>query len=142
MAEVVEDLVRRNRIEHVSPDVETAREEITAADAHLDSAGTLAATNARLAYTALYDAARMAISAHMRASGYRVGGVADAYVKTGEYASAALAHLEISEHLRRFRRMRVTRHNIEYAAHRVGEGEVRAALVHARAIVRAIATDL
>ena len=47
------------------------------------------ASDSTLAFTALYDAIRKAISAHMRAHGYRVGRGPGAHAKTGEYAQAA-----------------------------------------------------
>jgi hypothetical protein len=142
VSDAVDELVRRRRLEHVLPDRPLSREELEAAQDNLESAERLAASNARLAYKALYDAARTAISAHMRAHGYRVRGVREAHVKTAEYATAALGHLSIAAELNRFGRMRIKRHNIEYGAQRVGEAEVRAALRHAHAIVEAIAQDL
>jgi hypothetical protein len=142
VSDSVGDLLRRRRLERVAPNRPLASEEIHAARDNLDSAEQLTASNPRLAYTALYDAARMAISAHMRAHGFRVRGVSEAHVKTAEYAVAALAHLPIGDELTRFGRMRAKRHNIEYGAQPVGQAEVRAALPHARAIVEAIAGDL
>lgn len=95
-----------------------------------------------LAYTALYDASRLAISAHMRANGYRVTGGPGAHVKFGEYARSVLADEAAGDHLARFNRMRQTRNQLEYDARRVGAAEVRADLEHARAIVEAVAGDL
>lgn len=143
MPESADDLVARGRIEAVLPDNAAARTELEQAQANVASAeGDLAETNPGLAYTAIYDATRLAISAHMRANGYRVTGGAGVHVKFGEYATAALAGREIATHLARFNRMRQTRNRLEYGAIRVGVAAVRADLEHARAIVDAVAADL
>ena len=94
------------------------------------------------AFTALYDAIRKAISAHLRARGYRVGRGPGAHQKTGEYAQAALDHLDISAHLDEFDALRDLRNQSEYEALSVEIGEVREALEHASVIVEAIAGDL
>jgi hypothetical protein len=143
MPQTLEQLVERGRIERVQPDETAGRSELDQARANIASAGSeLHKTNPVLAYTALYDAARLAISAHMRVSGYRVTGGPGAHTRFGEYASAALADQAVGEHLARFDRMRQTRNRIEYGAWRVGAAEVRAALEHARAIVTTVELDL
>lgn len=143
MPETVDDLVARGRIEAVVPDAAAARAELEQAQANIASAeGDLSETNPGLAYTAIYDATRLAISAHMRASGYRVTGGSGAHVKFGEYAAAALAGRAIGEHLARFNRMRQTRNRLEYGAGNVGAAAVHADLQHARAVVDEITADL
>src|ERR671934_645808 len=121
MAQTLDDLIARGRIEVVVPDDSAAWTELEQAHANLASAqGDLTETNPGLAYTAIYDATRLAISAHMRANGYRVTGGPGAHVKFGEYAAAALAGPDIGAHLERFNRMRQTRNRLEYRAGRVG----------------------
>ena len=143
MAETLDDLIARGRIEAVIPDGAAARAELEQAQANIASAeGDLPKTNPGLAYTAVYEATRLAISAHMRASGYRVTGGRGAHVKFGEYAAAALADHDIADHLARFNRMRQTRNRLEYGATRVGAATVRADLEHARAVVDVISAEL
>jgi hypothetical protein len=143
MAETADDLIARGRIEAVVPDDAAARAELEQAQANIASAeGELPETNPGLAYTAIYDATRLAISAHMRASGYRVTGGPGAHVKFGEYAAAALAGRAIRGHLARFNRMRQTRNRLEYGAGTVGAAAVRADLEHARAVVDTITAEL
>ena len=100
------------------------------------------ADDSTLAFTALYDAMRKAIAAHMRSRGYRVTRGAGAHAKTGEYALVALDHLDIAAHLDEFGALRDLRNQSEYEALHVDVAEVHEALEHARAIVEAIADDL
>jgi len=73
MAEAdVRMLLAQKKLREVAPDPETARAEIELARRHIASAETSMASDSTLAFTALYDAIRKAISAHMRAHGYRV----------------------------------------------------------------------
>lgn len=143
MAEAdVRKLLAAKKLREVAPDPETARAEIDAARRHIASAGTIMASDSTLAFTALYDAIRKAISAHMRAHGYRVTRGPGAHAKTGEYAQAALDHLGIGAHLDEFETLRDLRNQSEYEALSVEIGEVREALEHASVIVKAIAGDL
>lgn len=67
----VADLLRAGRIETIQRDVAAAWSRIDEANAHLASSAALAKTDPALAYVALYDAARKAITAHMQANGCR-----------------------------------------------------------------------
>ena len=138
----VRRLLAAKTIREVAPDPETARAEIDVARRHIVSAETIMASDSTLAFTALYDAIRKAISAHMRARGYRIGRGPGAHAKTGEYAQAALDHLGIGAHLDEFDALRDLRNQSEYEALSLGIGEVRETLAHASAIVEAIAGDL
>ena len=143
MAQTLDDLIAGGRIEVVVPDDSAAWAELEQAHANLASAeGDLTETNPGLAYSAIYDATRLAISAHMRANGYRVTGGPGAHVKFGEYAVATLTAHGMADHLARFNRMRQTRNRLEYGAARVGAAAVRADLEHARAVVDAITAEL
>jgi hypothetical protein len=138
----VRKLLAEKKLREVAPDPETARAEIDVARRHIVSAETIMASDSTLAFTALYDAIRKAISAHMRARGYRVTRGLGAHAKTGEYAQAALDHLGIGAHLDEFDALRDLRNQSEYEALSVEIGEVREALEHASVIVEEIAGDL
>lgn len=143
MAEAdVRKLLAEKKLREVAPDPETAQVEIEVARRHIASAETIMNADSTLAFTALYDAIRKAISAHLRARGYRVGRGPGAHQKTGEYAQAALDHIDISAHLDEFDALRDLRNQSEYEALSVEIGEVREALEHASVIVEAIAGDL
>jgi hypothetical protein len=142
MAEAdIQKLLAEKKLREVAPDPETARAEIDVARRHIASAETIMASDPTLAFTALYDAIRKAISAHMRAHGYRVTRGPGAHAKTGEYGQAALDHLNISAHLDEFDALRDLRNQSEYEALSVEIGEVREALGHASVLVEAIAGD-
>jgi hypothetical protein len=78
----------------------------------------------------------------MRSRGYRVTRGPGAHAKTGDYAPAALDHLDIGPYLDEFDALRDLRNQSEYEALHVDVAEVREALEHASAIVEAIAEDL
>jgi hypothetical protein len=138
----VQRLLANNKIRRVAPDPETARAEIDVARRHIASAEKIMADDSTLAFTALYDAMRKAIAAHMRSRGYRVTRGPGTHAKTGEYALAALDRLDIGSHLDEFDALRDLRNQSEYEALHVDVAEVREALEHVRAIVEAIAGDL
>jgi hypothetical protein len=138
----VQRLLADKKIRAVGPDPETARAEIDVARRHITSAQKIMADDSTLAFTALYDAMRKAIAAHMRSRGYRVTRGPGAHAKTGEYALAALDHLDIGSHIDEFDALRDLRNQSEYEALHVDVEEVREALEHARAIVEAIAGEL
>jgi len=77
----------------------------------------------------------------MRSRGYRVTRGPGAHAKTGEYARAALDHLDIGSHLDEFDALRDLRNQSEYEALHLDVEEVREALEHVSAIVEAIAGD-
>jgi hypothetical protein len=138
----VQRLLTEKRLRLVSPDPETARAEFDVARRHVASAEKIMGDDPVLAFTALYDAMRKAIAAHMRTRGYRVTRGPGAHAKTGEYALAALDHLDIGPHLDQFDALRDLRNQSEYEALHLEVEEVRQALEHVRAIVEAIAGDL
>jgi hypothetical protein len=138
----LQQLLASNKIRRVAPDPETAQAEIDIARRHIASAEKIMVDDSTLAFTALYDAMRKAIAAHMRSQGYRVTRGPGAHTKTGEYALAALDHLDIGSHLDEFDALRDLRNQSEYEALHVDVEEVREALVHASAVVDAIARDL
>ena len=138
----VQRLLAEKKIRTVASDPETAHAEIDVARRHIASAEKIMADDPTLAFTALHDAMRKAIVAHMRSHGYRVTRGPGAHAKTGEYAVAALDHLEIGAHLDEFDALRDLRNQSEYDALHLDVGEVGEALEHVEAIVEAIARDL
>jgi hypothetical protein len=138
----VRRLLAEKKIRRVLPDRETARVELEVARRHIASADKIMADDANLAFTALYDAIRKAISAHMRSRGYRVTRGPGAHTKTGEYALAALDHLGIASHLDEFDTLRDLRNQSEYEALTVDVDEVRDVFEHATAIVDAVGRSL
>ncbi|HXV58464.1 MAG TPA: HEPN domain-containing protein [Gaiellaceae bacterium] len=138
----VQQLLAAKKIRAVTPDPETARAEIDVARRHIASAEKIMGDDSTLAFTALYDAMRKAIAAHMRSRGYRVTRGPGAHAKTGDYAMAALDRLDIGSHLDEFDALRALRNQSEYEALHVDVEEVREALEHVRGIVEAIAGDL
>jgi hypothetical protein len=138
----VRRLLAEKKIRATPPDPETARVELDLARRHIGSAEKIMANDPTLAFTALYDAMRKAIVAHMRSRGYRVTRGAGVHAKTGEYALAALDQLGIGDDLDEFDTLRDLRNQSEYDATRVDVADVREALKHVRAIVEAVARDL
>jgi hypothetical protein len=138
----VRRLLAEKKIRTVRPDPETAQVELDVARRHIASAEKIMDDDATLAFTALYDAIRKAIAAHMRSRGYRVASGPGAHTKTGEYALAALDHLDIEAHLDEFDTLRDLRNQSEYEALSVDVDNVRQAIEHATAIVDAVARDL
>lgn len=138
----VRRLLTEKKIRTVPPDPETARFELEVARRHIRSAEKITDDDPTLAFTALYDAIRKAIAAHMRSRGYRVTRGPGAHAKTGAYALAALDHLGIAAQLDEFDTLRDLRNQSEYEALSVDVDDAREALEHATAIVEAIARDL
>lgn len=138
----VEDLVRNGRIERVRPDREAASVELEMARHHLEAVEKIAAFDPVLAYVGVYDGVRKAISAHMRAHGFRPRGITEKHRKTFEYAVAALARPDLVHDLAELDRMRSLRHRSEYEAMPIGVQQVRDDLSRAQRIVAAVATDL
>jgi hypothetical protein len=130
------------QIEPVRANLDTARDEIATARLHLRAAQQIAELDPTLAFTALYDAIRKSIQAHMRANGFRVTKGPGAHRKTGEYAVAALDKLGIEAQLDEFDTLRQTRNQSEYGALVVEAAEVVRAHTAAETIVEAVAREL
>jgi hypothetical protein len=138
----VRRLLAEKKIRTVRPDPETAQVELDVARRHIASAEKIVDDDATLAFTALYDAIRKAITAHMRSRGYRVARGPGAHAKTGEYALAALDHLDIEAHLDEFDTLRDLRNQSEYEALSVDVDDAREAFEHANAVVDAVSRDV
>ena len=83
----VRRLLAEKKIRTVRPDPETAQVELDVARRHIASAEKIMDDDPTLAFTALYDAIRKAIAAHMRSRGYRVTRGLGAHAKTGSTRS-------------------------------------------------------
>lgn len=79
------------RLQRLRPSMPAAGDLVNRARMHLRSAGLIADNDPTLAMSACHDAARQAISAHMRATGYRATAEAGAHRLVIEYASVVLA---------------------------------------------------
>ena len=77
------------RLQRLRPSMPAAGDLVNRARMHLSSAGLIADNDPSLAMSACHDAARQAISAHMRATGYRATAEAGAHRLVIEYASSA-----------------------------------------------------
>lgn len=138
----VSALLASGAIERVEPDPVAARRELAVARQHVESAASIADSDATAAFAIGYDAIRKAISAHMRARGYRVAKGAGHHRRVGGYANAALDDEAAREHLAAFDELRQLRNQSQYDGIAVERAEVDELLVHARAIVAAVGQDL
>jgi hypothetical protein len=143
MAKVsVPGLVRDGRLEKVTADLTAAWSRLDEAKTHLASSAMLAPSDPALAYIALYDAARKAITALMQANGYRVTNRSGAHQAVGLYAEATVATGDAASHIRAFDRMRQIRNRSEYEHQPITEQLLTTDLDHARAIVAEVEVAL
>ncbi|MGH9039941.1 MAG: hypothetical protein ACRDZ3_06900 [Acidimicrobiia bacterium] len=142
MTTTAAQLLREGRLERVPVDVAGAWERIDEAERHLRSSASLASSDESIAYVALYDAAGKAVTAHMLAHGYRATNRVDAHQAVVLYAEATLAQGTAAPSVTAFDRMRRLRNRSEYGHQVIGAQVLAADLVHARAIVAAVETDL
>ncbi len=136
--DAIEEMISEGLIEGVQPDRPAALAELGMARAHLDSVERVLETDPALAYTALYDAARKAVSAEMRHRGVRAIGQTGLHVKTLLYARRMFAGLGIDDALGSLERMRKNRHGSEYSVSVITASQVRRDLPRALAIVAKI----
>lgn len=134
----VANLIIARRIEQVPADRASALVRLTRAEEKLDTARKIAAIDVEVAYVTGYDAARIAVTAHMLAAGYRVRAVAGAHEAVGIYAEAVIA----SPSTREFQRMRRRRNKAEYDDIAIGRADLTADLAHAQAIIKAVRNAL
>jgi hypothetical protein len=131
-----DDLLRSGRLERVPADLGAAMDRLAACEQHLRSADLLADDDPVMAYAALYDAARKAVTAHMLANGVRAANRAGAHEAVGLYAASELS--DPTGSALRFQAMRLKRNRSEYHDVPVGQQEVVADLSRARDIVAAV----
>ena len=104
----------------------------------LAAARKIASIDVEVAYVTGYDAARIAVTAHMLAKGYRARAVAGAHEAVGIYTEAMLDFPSAGE----FQRMRRRRNKAEYDDIIIGQADLSADLEHAQAIINAVQDDL
>ncbi len=136
--DAIEEMISEGLIEGVKSDRPAALAELGMAKVHLASAEQVLEADPTLAYTALHDAARKAISAEMRHRGVRAIGQTGLHVKTFGYARRMFAGLGIDDALGSLERMRKNRHGSQYSVSVITTSQVRRDLPHARAIVAKI----
>ena len=138
----LDELVAEGAIERVAADPETARIELDQAQLHVETAAEIAERDPVAAFAIGYDAIRKALSAHMRARGYRVTRGKAHHARTGRYAIAAIDDPIVEEHLAAFDELRQLRNQSEYDALLLDTRDVTDALARADAIIRAVDNDL
>lgn len=140
--DAVSRLLADGAVERVEADPGAAEAELAVARRHVESAALLAASDPTAAFAVGWEAIRKAVSAHMRAGGFRTRRGPGQHERPGRYARAALAHAGIDRRLRAIDDLRLLRNQSRYEGLAVERPEVEELLVHARAIVRAIGDDL
>ena len=138
----LDELVAEGVIERVAADPETARVELDQAHLHVGTAAGIAERDPVAAFAIGYDAIRKALSAHMRAHGYRVTRGKGHHARTGRYAVAAIDDPTLEEHLVAFDELRQMRNQSEYDALLLETHDVVDALARADAIIRAVDKDI
>lgn len=134
----VTGLIAAQRLERVPADPVGARARLARADDKLVSAHKIAAFDTEVAYVTAYDAARIAVTAHMLSLGYRVRAIARAHEAVGTYAEALINTPSAFE----FQRMRRRRNKAEYDDIVIGQADLAADLHHAEAIIDAVRSAL
>ncbi len=141
----VADAVATRRLLQLNPSMPAAVEMVTRARTHLESAATIAATDPTLCVSACHDAARQAISAHMRAAGYRAANEVGAHRLVVEYAKFMLAGV-ITEHdivaVDELGRERHTAEYREFASRTITTEVATEAISIARRVVNAVSGAL
>lgn len=130
-------LLRTRRLEQVPADTGTAAARIAVAHQHLDTAGRLLAEglDLEIAYTALYDAARKAVTSAMLAAGLRAANRTGAHEAVAVWCTETLGRRAAAA--RRFDALRRRRNRSEYDDLVLGRADVEADLADATAIVAA-----
>jgi len=141
--ESIADLLAQDRLERVSADAEEARDLLSHAETHLESARAIAASDPAGAYQLLYDAARKATAADIAMAGLRVkSDKPGAHVAVVRYAEESLAGVADADALESFDQMRRSRNRSEYGGVTVTEDQLKTDLAHAAAIVEAVRTRI
>ncbi|HEU5007860.1 MAG TPA: hypothetical protein VFT67_12860 [Jatrophihabitantaceae bacterium] len=134
----VRRLVAAGRLETVPADVTAARTRLARATEKLASAKSIAEIDVEVAYVTAYDAARVAVTAHMLAIGYRAKPIARAHEAVGDYAEAMIDAPSAAQ----FHVLRRRRNKAEYDDILVSRADFDADLTHAEAIIDAVRNAL
>lgn len=127
-------LVAAQRLQQVPADLRGAQARVARANDKLTAARAIAAIDVEVAYITAYDAARIAVTAHMLSLGYRVRAVARAHEAVGTYAETMINTASVRE----FQRMRRRRNKAEYDDIVIGQTDLATDLTHAQAIIDAV----
>ena len=138
LPDAVTALITARRLERVQSDVAGAHVRLSRAEDKLASARKIAAIDVEVAYVTAYDAARIAVTAHMLSIGLRVRGVAGAHEAVGDYAEAMITTPSSFE----FQRMRRRRNRAEYDDIVIGRADLDIDVGHAQAIIEAVRAAL
>jgi hypothetical protein len=138
MPDAVQRLVVAGRLEVVPVDLPAARTRLERAAEKLASAKSIAEIDVEVAYVTAYDAARIAVTAHMLANGYRAKPIARAHEAVGDYAEASIDSPSTSQ----FHALRRRRNKAEYDDIVLGRADFDTDLVHADAIIKAVRDTL
>lgn len=144
-ADWMAEALATGRLQRLQPSMAAAGEMVNRARTHLRSAAAIAGTDPTLALSACHDAARQAIAAHMRASGYRAANQAGAHRFVVEYAEIVLAAVIAADDAEALDVLRRDRHTAEYgdfASRVITEQRARDALALGTRVVDVIAGDL
>jgi len=131
-------LLAARRLEAVPADQPAAAIRLQRAIDKLAAAQSIEEIDVEVAYVTMYDATRVAVTAHMLANGYRARPVARAHEAVGDYAEAVIA----SPSAKQFHAIRRRRNKSEYDGIILGRADFDADLVHAQAIIDAVQTAL
>jgi arginine deiminase len=138
----ISELLANGTIEQVAADTNAAEAELGMARSHLDAVAAVIDTDSIVAYTALYDGVRKAISAHVRANGYRAPKGPGNHMRILAYAEAVLSGKDLDTELGQLDRLRSQRNRTEYGVAFVSKAQVEADLPIATAVVEALGRDL
>jgi hypothetical protein len=136
--DAVRKLVAAGRLETIPADLATARTRLTRAYEKLDSAKAIAEIDVEVAYVTAYDAARVAVTAHMLAKGYRAKPIARAHEAVGDYTEAMIETPSATQ----FHLLRRRRNKAEYDDIVVSRADFDADLAHAEAIIDAVCSAI
>jgi hypothetical protein len=134
------ELLDAGRLEIVPPDRVVAELRLERAAHHLTTAAALIAVDGEVAYTALYDAARKSVTAHMLTHGIRVRSGAGAHEVVGIYAIERIP--DLTGGVAQYQRLRRTRNRSEWNDFVLGRAQIEADLRHATNIVAAVRAAL
>lgn len=133
---VITRLVAARRLEAVPADRAAAAARLSRAREKLDAARSIVPIDLEVAYGTVYEAARLAVTAHMLANGYRARPVARAHQAVGDYAEAMITTPSAAA----FHAIRRRRNRAEYDDIVVSRADFDTDLRHAEAIIDAVET--
>jgi HEPN domain-containing protein len=135
----IEELLEEGGLAEISPDASVAQGFLSDAVRHFENAELiLDRGDVNGAYALAYDAARKAITAHMRLTGYRLRNRPRAHQAIVDYAREALEDPALHEALANLDRIRRTRYRGEYEAAYLDAGQARHDMLYLGAIVDAV----